>query len=1028
MIKKIQKRCTKGFDKWVECSFGLFLCLLLLLSVGQNKASAVETGSCGDNLTYTLSNGTLSISGVGEMDIDETVAPWYSSRGSIHTVIIGHGVTAVDYLNYLTALTYVSLPNTLKTIKSYAFNNCSSLSSISLPDSLEIIESGAFQDCESLRSIRIPNSVQDLQSSCFANCTSLHSVSLGTGIKTIKEDLFFNCTALETIDIPQNVTTIKGGAFRSCSNLTNVTIPYGVTTIDSAFAYCTKLKSIYIPESVTELGTFYECEALESLVIPNKVTKLPSWAFCGCIRLREVILPSGLKEIGDGAFQDCISLKSLSIPDSVSTLGRQAFYNCENLETISIPNAISKIKESTFSNCKKLSKVSIGSGVTSIGSSGMRLGVFDGCDGLKEFFVDLGNRYYRSDSHGVLFGYLDGNSHALLKYPCANERTTYTIPSDVEYISIEAFNNCLNLESITFAGKPQYIYFDETLTADIFVPWQEGEVAHAPWGATNATIHYNSEFLLLNKETLILPIGGSETLVATISPEEVANKKITWSSDDKTVATVDVTGRVKAGREGITTITAQIGNSETWKDECKIIVRGYGSGVYSIGEETYCYHNIDGGCCFGMALTSSMYHLGLLDRPVFGVESNALYDCYLEKLGKKEPTNEDSENIHYFQNVQGVFPALSATVAGTIPGLNIRPHPQFVSPYGSIAMQWRGIEADWYQVKNYVKSHQFDNKGSLLISFELSFINNKNKTEKHQHTVNFLRYEEVVGQERIYTYDSNNPDAEMFFYQDIDGSIKHSNYSNEYTSFSVNSFSLEDVYKYANAAKEFKRSHAIYAEENNNNIVNIVVESALSSIMSGDFGSSLRQVVYEIPDDLTEVRIAPLTDHAEFTYMDRVYTIDREDENTIGILKLAESEDDTGTLTIINDPDNHVHVYEADSYTLPTCSEAGKVICKCTRCSDTVTETLDALGHYDNDDNNICDDCGKPMPATHTPGDINGDGVVNNKDLNRLMKKLAGENVECVDAALDVNGDGVVNNKDLNRLMKKLAGENVEIH
>ncbi len=65
---------------------------------------------------------------------------------------------------------------------------------------------------------------------------------------------------------------------------------------------------------------------------------------------------------------------------------------------------------------------------------------------------------------------------------------------------------------------------------------------------------------------------------------------------------------------------------------------------------------------------------------------------------------------------------------------------------------------------------------------------------------------------------------------------------------------------------------------------------------------------------------------------------------------------------------------------------------------------------------------------THTPGDINGDGKVNNKDLNRLMKYLAGENVETVEAALDVNGDGKVNNKDLNRLMKHLAGENVEIH
>ena len=64
----------------------------------------------------------------------------------------------------------------------------------------------------------------------------------------------------------------------------------------------------------------------------------------------------------------------------------------------------------------------------------------------------------------------------------------------------------------------------------------------------------------------------------------------------------------------------------------------------------------------------------------------------------------------------------------------------------------------------------------------------------------------------------------------------------------------------------------------------------------------------------------------------------------------------------------------------------------------------------------------------YIPGDINGDGALNNKDLNRLMKFLAGDDVEVVEAVLDLNGDGNVNNKDLNRLMKYLAGEDVEIY
>ena len=61
------------------------------------------------------------------------------------------------------------------------------------------------------------------------------------------------------------------------------------------------------------------------------------------------------------------------------------------------------------------------------------------------------------------------------------------------------------------------------------------------------------------------------------------------------------------------------------------------------------------------------------------------------------------------------------------------------------------------------------------------------------------------------------------------------------------------------------------------------------------------------------------------------------------------------------------------------------------------------------------------------PGDINGDDIVNNKDLTRLMKYLAGENVNVNEAVLDVNGDSTVNNKDLTRLMRYLAGESVNI-
>lgn len=62
-------------------------------------------------------------------------------------------------------------------------------------------------------------------------------------------------------------------------------------------------------------------------------------------------------------------------------------------------------------------------------------------------------------------------------------------------IGTKAFTNCTGLITITFEGTPTTIAnnaFDGcTNLTTINVPWSEGEVTNAPWGATNATINYN---------------------------------------------------------------------------------------------------------------------------------------------------------------------------------------------------------------------------------------------------------------------------------------------------------------------------------------------------------------------------------------------------------------------------------------------------------------------------------------------------------------------------------------------------------
>jgi hypothetical protein len=79
-------------------------------------------------------------------------------------------------------------------------------------------------------------------------------------------------------------------------------------------------------------------------------------------------------------------------------------------------------------------------------------------------------------------------------YGCSNLALT-SLPAGLTSIEAVAFKNCTGLSSITFEGTPTSIHSSSfegcTNLTTINVPWSEGEVANAPWGATNATINYN---------------------------------------------------------------------------------------------------------------------------------------------------------------------------------------------------------------------------------------------------------------------------------------------------------------------------------------------------------------------------------------------------------------------------------------------------------------------------------------------------------------------------------------------------------
>ena len=250
----------------------ILLALSMMLALLPITAQAAEiSGSCGDGLTWSYSDGTLTIQGTGNMndyhDDFRNISPWNSYSRQIQIVSIASGITSIG---------------------DSGFRNCTNLISVIIPDSVISIGNEAFLGCESLTSVSLPNSVTSIGERAFLGCSSLTSATIPNNVTTIEEQTFSKCSSLASVTIPNSVTSIENNAFFGCESLTNVNIPNSVASIKVyAFNNCSSLSSVSIPDSVTniELGVFCDCISLtdvyysgsksqwEQIVIENYANK-----------------------------------------------------------------------------------------------------------------------------------------------------------------------------------------------------------------------------------------------------------------------------------------------------------------------------------------------------------------------------------------------------------------------------------------------------------------------------------------------------------------------------------------------------------------------------------------------------------------------------------------------------------------------------------------------------------------------------------------------------------------------------------
>ena len=245
----------------------------------------------------------------------------------------------------------------------------------------------------------------------------------------------------------------------------------------------TMIKDKVIPSKIiVKTPLISDCVSKEIYQVPKKwfltesgdyIDYVRAGLFMGCTSLRDIELPENTIKIEDYAFFNCSSLGLTSLPDYVGLIGQQAFWNCHGLRLTNLPENVERVEYSCFSHCINLELTSLPQNLYKIDSQ-----AFYECMKLKLTSLPEGLKVI-------------GNSAFFRCYDLA----LTSLPQSLEEIGNTAFAACTGLTTITFKSKPNSVGFSmfeqcDNLTT-INVPWAQGEMPYAPWGAVNATINYN---------------------------------------------------------------------------------------------------------------------------------------------------------------------------------------------------------------------------------------------------------------------------------------------------------------------------------------------------------------------------------------------------------------------------------------------------------------------------------------------------------------------------------------------------------
>lgn len=212
-------------------------------------AQVAYSGTCGENLTWSFSGGTLTISGSGAMSSysQANPAPWNDFREDIIRLELPEGLTSVGNRAFYECknLTSLVIPNSVITVGNFAFTYCNAVRTLTLGSNLRSVGESAFSDLVKLVALRLPDSLQRIGMKAFYRCESIATLTIPASVNRIDMMAFGYCKSLVSADVRANISVLPEWMFYGCKNLVTISLPENVEAINAhTFQDCPALATI----------------------------------------------------------------------------------------------------------------------------------------------------------------------------------------------------------------------------------------------------------------------------------------------------------------------------------------------------------------------------------------------------------------------------------------------------------------------------------------------------------------------------------------------------------------------------------------------------------------------------------------------------------------------------------------------------------------------------------------------------------------------------------------------------------------